>query len=313
LIFIGILPHLWIFLTIQLGGEGAETGGAWLAERRNMGPIFTMVKFLFFNFDYFRPIPLVISALILATGILSVPLLRGHAYWLNTAKGIRIDLWSLITHNRANLVLVVCWFGFTLLTPAVLTVLYKPMYDHRYVISSSPAFYLLVALIIVAFERIIPVAASLGALLAVMLPGLLAYYVEPTKEQWRDAAVYVQENAHADDVLVISYPSDVGGLLDATDAAFDWYYRGNLARCRLVDEEMEDEAVVNSFANCIAGHDQIWVVARELDDPDRRSERIISFFDTLFANGNYEVMQRNFYGTPVYRIDVGANDLAMQQ
>lgn len=311
LIVIGILPHLWLFLTLQLGGEGEETGGAWLAERRNMGPVYTMVKFLFYDYGYFRPIPLLTSALILLAGIISIPLMHGRVQWLNAIKGIRNDVAQVTSHNWSNLILVLCWFGVTIFTPAILTMLYKPMYDHRYVISASPAFYLLVALVIVTLGRVIPVAASVGALLAIMLPGLLNYYAEPTKEQWREAAAYIQENASDDDVLVISYPRDVGGLIAATNDAFDWYYRGNLPRCPLVDDQMGNGETASSLADCIAGHDQIWVVARELADPDLRSQRIIGFFDTLLADGEYEVTQIDFYGTPVYRFNLQANALAM--
>ncbi len=108
--------------------------------------------------------------------------------------------------RRRGVVLVSIWLACTILMPYAVSMLSTPVFSNRYMISGSFAFLLLVA----RGVRQIPWqplqwAVGVGVLLSQV--GLLVpYYTQVNKEQWREAASYIETRAHPDELLLFHAP-----------------------------------------------------------------------------------------------------------
>jgi uncharacterized membrane protein len=100
------------------------------------------------------------------------------------------------------------------------SILIEPVFVSRYLIFTVPSLYLLLTALIAAYP---PRAAMVGhaAIVILMLAGLCIEMVSastPVKENYREAAAYLTQNAHAQDVVILSAPFTVYPV--------EYYYRG---------------------------------------------------------------------------------------
>jgi mannosyltransferase len=120
------------------------------------------------------------------------------------------------------IVLLIIW----LFVPIMLTFLESqvmtPLYNSKYLISSTPAFYILAAIAFssIRWNKMYYIALLVIVVLSFM--GLKSYYETDVKQQWREVALYIGSNA-TDEDLVIFCPSYI-------HPAFDYYYKGDLKR-----------------------------------------------------------------------------------
>jgi len=171
--------------------------------------------------------------------------------------------------------MVVCWFLCPLILPFIISKIILPIYSHKYVISAAPALYILLALIMYSMRKVVPLAVSLGVFMILAVPGLIYYYTSDTKEQWRETAVFVEENADGSDVVVFA-PNDNIGI---QQEAFDYYYRGDLPGCSIGPDTLTDREVWNGLKQCVSGYDRFWVIMRNSIPDNGR-------YKTFFLNPN---------------------------
>lgn len=114
-------------------------------------------------------------------------------------------------HDRevpSQTVLLASWFGGVVVLPFVVSMLVKPMLALRYTIAALPAVLMLVGRgmdrVMAAIDPVFVRRMALLGLVVVMLPPLATYYEEPQHAQWRDVVDYVEGEAGADDVVVLS-------------------------------------------------------------------------------------------------------------
>ena len=98
------------------------------------------------------------------------------------------------------------------------------MYEEHYTISAAPAFYLLLAFMLIQLRKLVPLIISLGVLLIMIVPGLGNYYTNGINEQWREAALYRAGKLETDEVLFLLRIWVIG----IQQKSFYWYYHGNL-------------------------------------------------------------------------------------
>ncbi|MHB1131401.1 MAG: glycosyltransferase family 39 protein [Chloroflexota bacterium] len=147
------------------------------------------------------------------------------------------------------------WLTMPLLVPFVASLIVEPVFVIRYTIPAALALYLLVALAIEAMHRAIPRYVALGLLAILILPGLVDYYREPVKEQWREAAALVQSGERAGDVIVF-VPRDSQSLRPT----FNHYYRGAARQCDLATERFDGATFSQELAGCVGEAGRFWVV-----------------------------------------------------
>lgn len=108
--------------------------------------------------------------------------------------------------RRWGVVLIVTWLLCTILIPYGVSLLSTPVFSNRYMISGSFAFVLLVA---GGIQRIPwkPAQWTVGAaIVATQAYILIPYYTQVNKEQWREAAAYVESRLRPDDLLLFHAP-----------------------------------------------------------------------------------------------------------
>jgi mannosyltransferase len=211
-------------------------------------------------------------------GILLFAIRRGKAQWLASVRGLFNDVQDL--SSRADeLLLVSCWLLCPIILPLVLSKLLGPMYAYSYTIGASPALYLLLALGMTAVREVVPELISLGTLAILIVPGLQNYYVTDVKEQWRAVAIYVEENAERDDVIVFA-PDENGWQ----GRCFYWYYRGDLTGCGIAAQLTDDEAIAGAVARCTSGSERFWLIMRGHSE-------VVDRFADFFLNHDHEYMR----------------------
>lgn len=101
--------------------------------------------------------------------------------------------------------LLLLWIIIPNLIPFILSFILHPVYFCRYTISASLGFYILIA---VTLDGILskPVQVSIIALLLVLSSySITKYYrVHSKKQEWREAAAYVDSNAYSKDIVIFS-------------------------------------------------------------------------------------------------------------
>lgn len=161
-----------------------------------------------------------------------------------------------------ELLLLALWITIPILLPFVLSKIFGPMYHHRYMISASPAFYIILAFLVARLGKVVPELISLGLVVIVVTPGLFEFYVSPVREQWREAAKYVEDNSTMDDVIIFA-----DGGSGQNRRTFDWYYKGGLPECG-INKHLKDYAAIDSeFAKCRKDNGRFWLVVREVPNP----------------------------------------------
>jgi mannosyltransferase len=211
-------------------------------------------------------------------GTLLFAIRRGKAQWLASVRGLFTDVQD-VSSRADELLLVSCWLVCPILLPLVLSKLLGPMYAYSYTIGASPALYLLMALGMTAVRRVVPELVSLGTLAILIVPGLQHYYVADVKEQWREVATYVEENAEKDDVIVFA-PDEDGWQ----SRCFYWYYRGDLPGCGIAAQLTDDEVIAGAVAGCTSGSERFWLIMRGHSD-------VVERFADFFLNHGHEDMR----------------------
>ncbi len=144
------------------------------------------------------------------------------------------------------------WLILPVLIPLLLTNL-AATFTYRNAIISAPAFWLLV----VAGWRQVRARRVRGVLLALALtlslPGLMRYYVEPDKEQWRAAVAWIAQYAEPGDLLLF----DNG----PTRQPFDYAARAapaTWAQETFPNFEGDPDAVIRRYAR---RYPRVWLIA----------------------------------------------------
>jgi 4-amino-4-deoxy-L-arabinose transferase-like glycosyltransferase len=220
---------------------------------------------------------------------------QGRGTFLSALKTWSVDLWE-IPDLRNKILLVGCWLLCPLVLPLIASLaIDRPMYEEHYTISATPAFYLLLSFGLFSVRKMIPILVSVGALAIMIMPGLSNYYETYVNEQWREAALYIEENSESKDVIVLA-PNMGFGIQEKT---FTWYYRGNLQDCGLSNTLMDANAISVSLKQCVSGYERFWVIIP--DYPTVSSDdRFRSFFLDPNRTDMHKTAEQQFVGLSVY-------------
>ena len=108
--------------------------------------------------------------------------------------------------QQQGVVLVTVWLACMILIPFIVSVLVAPVFSNRYMLSGSFAFLLLVARGIRQISWRPPqLAVGIGILLLEVWL-LVPYYIQVNKEQWRQAAAWVESRVRQGDLLLFHAP-----------------------------------------------------------------------------------------------------------
>jgi 4-amino-4-deoxy-L-arabinose transferase-like glycosyltransferase len=216
----------------------------------------------------------------------------------NWAVASRATIASLreMPNLSSNLLFVSLWLLIPILIPFFFSYVIGGVYQDRYMISATPALCLLIAVGMFSIRKIVPMIVSVSALAIIIIPGLHNYYATDINEQWKEVAIYIEENAGSDDVLVFFAPKTGIGIQRET---FDWYYHGNLSGCDISARLTEDNAFSEALTHCISGHNRFWLII-----PSFRVDSFGSFFFDSKQTAIHLVKEKQFVWISVYLFEL---------
>ena len=257
IILFAILPKILASLGKVVEGEAGPMN--WLPEPSVWAPLITLRNFIGAGLDYpsLKTVIIGLSFFVVATCLYI--LWTGKERWLASVADLFSGFKNMMS-KESELLLLVIWVTIPILFPLVLSKIFGPMYHHRYMISASPAFYIILAFLVVRLGRVVPDVISLGLIVIVITPGLYEFYVRPVREQWREAANYVEHNSTKDDLIIFAD----GGQDRST---FNWYYKGDLSECGINGDLKDYNAIDKEFVKCMKDTGRFWLVVREVPYP----------------------------------------------
>jgi mannosyltransferase len=175
-----------------------------------------------------------------------------------------VGAWSLrpsAAKDRRAITLLGAWLGLPILAPIVVSMTMSPLYNVRYVLVASPAFYFLVAAGLVHLRPRLRTAVAAGMAITVAA-SLFFYFTQLWKHDWRGAAAYVQANLHEGDVL--AFDADIG------ESAFARYAGEDPRRVRLLPPASPTSvAGAPRFVGCSSAHEPAHDVGAQLEAAPR--------------------------------------------
>ena len=257
IILLGILPGLIFSINYKVVGPG---GIDWLEAPEIWTPFITFNYYLGAGFDYPPIKAIVIAFIFLLTGTFLYSYIIGKERWLESLRSFTEALKSL-KNRKSEILLVGLWLIVPISMALVISEIIKPIYHHRYLMCSAPAFYILTALVLTKVKKIIPISIILITYVILISPGLYDYYSKPVREHWKQVAAYVAEHERPEDLIVFTS--------QRSSLNFKWYYRGNSKDCTVFIKSL---VFLDAFDVCKPDNDRFWVVVRgELSEKDKES------------------------------------------
>lgn len=116
--------------------------------------------------------------------------------------------WSLSWRVKPETVALFVWFIFPLLFPAIISIIFRPVYQTRYTIPASLAFFLLAAYGISFFKK--PVALFVTISYIVVSSIVMAgFYVKIEKHPWRSFITYLAPQIKPNDIIAYTTYEDL--------------------------------------------------------------------------------------------------------
>ena len=285
-LLIAILPRF--IISIQKVFIGKAGPMSWLPDPGILSPLTTIQYYIGAGLDYPAWTTVFIAIAFFVVGTAVYITWQGKEKWLSYLRDFSNR--KGFSGKESELLLVGCWFLLPIILPLILSKIFGPMYHNRYMISASPAFYILLAFMITKVSKVVPEFISLGLIVIVITPGLYEFYVTPVREQWREAAALVEKNGMKNDVIIIAGKPDGQHVKN-----FNWYYRGNLKECSIA-YLYHDEELKSALEKCISGSDRFWLVVR------KEPFSIQEFMNFFFRNDQivHLIKQHEFTKVSVY-------------
>jgi len=293
LIGLGIASSFLSAFTKTTAGEAGVMN--WIPDQPLWAPLLTMYRYVFPDrrLPSITTIGVAVAFLVLVTVIFVVR--QGWPRWMGHVRQLSTRIRAL-SEQVNPLLLVVLWLIIPVFVPFILAQFLGPIYIDRYTIPAAPALYLLIALAITTLRYVIPQLATIGLLVVLITPGLYEYYASNVKEEWRDAAAYIEQQSVPGEAIVFA-PHDRGAL----QRAFSWYYQGALPQCGIDATLADDAAIAEALRGCLGGAERFWLVMR--GKPDRLAA-LRSFFLEHRQSELRLVQSKHFTDIDVYTFDV---------
>lgn len=202
--------------------------------------------------------------------------------------------WNLIRKKPnfyRNLLFAICWLTIPIIVPFIYSIVGSSLYKDNYMIGAAPALFLILAVVIFIFRRVIPILLSLGFLVIMVVPGLNYYYISDVKDQWREIAQQVTDNSKQNELVV--FAPNWGNIIQ--QRSFDWYYEGDFRACSLGDENgfVEPANIPEDINQCVMGYDRFWVI---VSDQIEDNDHFITYFQNHDSKNFRKIIEQDYVG-----------------
>jgi hypothetical protein len=186
------------------------------------------------------------------------------------------------------------WLVCPILLPYLMSKCSAPIFHNRYMVAASFPCYLLAAAGIMKIRPAFLKGMAAAAVIALFLFTLIPFYFQTYKEQWRDAAAYIEQRAMPGDLLLFN-----SGYCQS---CVYWYYekRQDLSRVGFPvkgDSRVITEAIVcEQMPPLIEGHGRVWLILAHSFDRDGVILR--------YLTERYDIRdQKKFVGIELYYLE----------
>jgi mannosyltransferase len=168
--------------------------------------------------------------------------------------------WKLRLTNVDKMYLLLIWLITPIVLPFIISRFSQPIYQNKYTIIASSAFFLLVARGVNNVRTKYVRSSIIGIVIILSLIHIRAYYSNINKEQWREAAEYIDTNARKGDVVLFNAPNCI--------EPFNYYSRsGSIMKEGFPEKGRKvDEENITKLSETVRHHDRIWVVLSHSGD-----------------------------------------------
>jgi mannosyltransferase len=176
--------------------------------------------------------------------------------------------------------LLLTWAAGTIVLGAVISYLWLPIYFPRYTIAASVGFYLLVAFVLARVRSNLATGLLALVIAGLMAPGVIAYYQQPHKEQWRDAVQVVEAQAPRNGLVLFDLMSP---------NLFERYaHRTDLAMETVDSRAVSDNpAVLAALKTTTNGRSEVWLIRPETPN---RTDGLISLMSEFEVVDNRQLV-----------------------
>ena len=288
------------------GASNGDFSGS-LGVLGNGGPLRTMplwlpihtllIGYLFITIDNVLNLPyLVLSIGVIAISTLMYAWRQGFSQWMAQFTSVGTEI-KAFAHKSSELILLGCWLLIPVITPFLISVLWKPIYMPRYTIGALPALCLIVALLLTTIRRVVPEIIPLIALAIMIVPGLEQYYTHDLKEQWPEVAKQITSQVQPDDGIVfVSINNEPAARIQST---FNRYFATQLPEC-LVDAGLNGpDQALPELNSCGANMQRIWFISRVSKDDDQATIQKLFFAP---SESPWHIQQEQAYTGLVVRL-----------
>lgn len=249
LVILGFFPWLIKFFEITPYILEGYSAIAWIPEPNAILILGTIV--IFCNSS-------VISLLVFGYSIRSIFQLDNlkeyfnRAFFFGSLKRIKTCFFD---SSKFGINFCFIWMGIPIILALIISLIFQPIYLPKYLILVSPAFYLLVSKGLANKNFKIRYVLLLILLVDSALMSY-SYYTHFNKEQWKEAAIYIQEREETGNLIIINAPW--------LELSFKHYYNGSNAIIGIQTiDQLNDALLANE-------HHKLWLVLSQdnIADPD---------------------------------------------
>lgn len=168
-----------------------------------------------------------------------------------------------------NIHLCALWIGIPIIGTYIISYLIEPIYASRFLIAASGGLYLLVAIGISRFRSDVIQIVLIGLIVTGSLFSANVYYETDSREDWKGASNYIENNSGSNDVILI-----VRSFRDPVDYYFDqshpdiFRYPDDIAINQKGESSIESNHNISVDIDEInAEYNQVWVVNLRYAEP----------------------------------------------
>jgi mannosyltransferase len=201
--------------------------------------------------------------------------------------------------NKERSVLILLWLVIPLLMPFLISILFSPLYASMYSIAGTPAYYIFLGKGIVEIKKKHISCVCIFIIAVIYLISLANLYGNHQKFEWKQAAKYVEENSHKNEIVLF----DAGFF----ETAFSFYYQGNLPRFSLTkDAAQKSERMIFGTRKGLGSNE-----SRSIDIAKCQKIWLVLCNNHIFGAGDYyrkklielignEILENKFKGITIY-------------
>ncbi len=292
ILFVSFVP--WLGFLLAKVSETVEEG--FYAKVPSILSIITS----FVEYSFGSSLSWLLSLLLLLLSLASLERIKGGINWKDLLNSIENYTLKITLLDVKKIYLLLVWLFTPIILPFVFSQLSTPIYVTRHTIAASLAFYILVAKGIKNINSHFARLAIMTIIAVLSLRVLFGYYYPHIeKEQWREAAKYLDINAQAGDLLVFN-------CYLCQKWVFDYYSKKNdmrkMAFTKKLQPSYDDKSInVKELIPSVDGYSKIWYIQclseGYLDDKELIKKRLTEYYKLLD--------QKNFFAIEIYSFEKG--------